>query len=378
MYKNTFNGFEYSFITNNKNISGDCKMNIINNIIKKHCYEKITYRLLAACFDYIDDIYKIYVPTNDDYGVVKVNDMGIKFTIDFNEEYIKELNNLFLEDNYEFKYYDMYYLKNLCNMDIKDIKLKYPNIRISTIRSILMYIDKDKLDETFAYLNDKSDEFQINYCNLITPVIIDVTTEKGTNNFDTFTGCFLRGDKFYPYNKYDNLDVYEYAWMVDSENDYFDKGYYKTINTKFIEYFNTYFFELINKYNDKLDDKTINILYKIKECSLNHIPEVKGSIHREDIYETVSYEAGDYDREAACCPGSYTVYEEKIVGSMNVSTLDFNEDKFQIIKKLIENIFNMLLNGNIEYKQLMEYDENDLILDIINSIEKGKVLSYEN
>ena len=127
-----------------------------------------------------------------------------------------------------------------------------------------------------------------------------------------------------------------------------------------------------------LNDKTIELLCRIKECSLNYIPEVTGSINREDIYETVSYDVGDYDREAACCPGCYTVYEERKIGSKNVSTLDFNEDKFQIIKELIENIFNMLLNGNIEYKQLMEYDENDLILDIINSIEKGKVLSYEN
>ena len=379
MYKNTFNEFEVSFIGNGTNIDINNKISIINNIIEKHGYERITYRLLTACFDYIDDKYKIYVPTNDDEGVVKINDMGIKFTMDFNEEYIKKLEKLFLEDNYEFKYYDIYYLKNLCNMDINDIKIKYPNIETSTIRNILMYISKEKLDEIFSYLNDKSEDFQINYCKLITPVLIDLTTEKEAYNFDIFTGCFLRGNKFYtPYEKYDDLDVYEYAWMVDSERSYLEQEYYMTINTKYIEYFNTFFTELSNKYKDLLDEQSISILYKIKECTLNHIPEVTGSIHREAIYETISYEVGDYDREAACCPGCYTVYEEKQVGSKNVSTLDFNDDKFHVIKELIENIFNMFLNDNIDYKQLMEYEENDLILDIISNVEKGKVLRYEN
>ena len=59
-----------------------------------------------------------------------------------------------------------------------------------------MYIDKEKLDDTFTYLNDKSDEFQINYCKLITPVIIDVTTDKGVYSYDVLTRCIIDGDKF--------------------------------------------------------------------------------------------------------------------------------------------------------------------------------------
>ena len=129
---------------------------------------------------------------------------------------------------------------------------------------------------------------------------------------------------------------------------------------------------------DMLNDKTIELLCRIKECSLNYIPEVAGSINREDIYETVSYDVGDYDREAACCPGCYTVYDERKIGSKNVSTLDFKEDNFPKIKELIESIFKMFIDDNIDYKKLMEYSENGLVLEILSICEKGKVLEYEN
>jgi len=378
MFDRIISEFEESFIRSDSNMNRSQKISILNNIIKRHEYDKSLIRILVACFDYIDDKYKKYIPTNDDYGIFKVNEMGIKFYLDIDEEYLRELESLFLEDNYEFKYYDIYYLKNLCNMDIKDIKLKYPNIRISTIRNILMYKDKEKLDDTFAYLNDKTDEFQINYCKLITPIIIDVTTDKGVYSYDVLTGCIIDGDKFIPYNHYDGLDVYEYVWKYDSECKSLKDKYYKTNNTKYIEYFNTYFEELLNKYRDMLNDKTIELLCRIKECSLNYIPDVTGSINREDIYETVSYDVGDYDREAACCPGCYTVYDERKIGSKNVSTLDFKEDNFPKIKELIESYLKMFIDDNIDYKKLMEYSENGLVLEILSICEKGKVLEYGN
>lgn len=378
MFDRIISEFEESFIRSDSNINRSQKISILNNIIKRHEYDKSLIRILVACFDYIDDKYKKYIPTNDDYGIVKVNEMGIKFYLDIDEEYLRKLESLFLEDNYEFKYYDIYYLKNLCNMDIKDIKMKYPNIRISTIRNVLMYIDKEKLDDTFTYLNDKSDEFQINYCKLITPIIIDVTTDKGVYSYDVLTGCIIDDDKFIPYNHYDGLDVYEYVWKYDSECKSLKDKYYKTNNTKYIEYFNTYFEELLNKYRDMLNDKTIELLCRIKECSLNYIPEVTGSINREDIYETVSYDVGDYDREAACCPGCYTVYDERKIGSKNVSTLNFKEDNFPKIKELIESILKMFIDDNIDYKKLMEYSENGLVLEILSICEKGKVLEYGN
>lgn len=378
MFNRTFSEFEEGFIRSDSNLNRLQKKCILSNIIKLHEYDKNISRILVACFDYISDEYKIYIPTNDDFAIAKVNEMGIKFYLDFDEDYIRELESLFLDDNYEFKYYDIYYLKNLCNADLKDIKTKYPNIRISTIRNVLMYIDKDKLDEIFTFLNDKSDDFQINYCKLITPVVIDVTTDKGIYCYDIFTGCLLNEDRFCPYNHYDDLNVYEYVWKYDSECKNLNDTYYKTNNTKYIECFNTYFYELLNKYKDVLDDKLIEFLCRIKECSLNHIPEVTGSIVRENIYETVSYYGGDDDREAACCPGSYLVYEEKKVGEKNVSTLDFKEREFSKIKELIENIFKMFIDGNIDYKRLMEYGENGLILDILSIFDKGMVLEYGN
>ena len=302
MLNETFSEFERKFLSYESDMDRTQKIHILKYIIKKHGYEQPLIRILAACFDHIDDKHKIYLPTNDDFAIAKVNEMGIKFHLDFDEDYLRELESLFLEDNYEYKYYDIYYLKNLCNMDLKYIKMKYPNIKICTIRNVLMYIDKDKLDDVFAYLNDKSGEFQKDYCKLITPIIIDVTTDKGVYSYDIFTGCILDGDRFLPYNHYDGLNVYEYVWKYDSECRNLKDNYYKTNNTKYIECFNIYFYELLNKYKDVLDDKLIELLCKIKECSLNYIPKVTGSINREDIYETVSYDVGDYDREAACCP----------------------------------------------------------------------------
>lgn len=378
MFTKTFSEFEEKFIRTDSKMDRSQKIIILREIIEKHNYDRLLCRILAGCFDYISDEHKIYIPTNDDFAVAKVNEMGIRFHLDFDEEYIRELGNLFLDDNYEFKYYDLYYFKNLCNMDIKFIKKKYPNVRVSAIRCVLMYIEKDKLDDVFAYLNNKSLNFQSDYCKLITPLIIDTTTDKGTFNYNEFVDCLLDKSKFCPYNHYDHLNVYEYVWMVDSETNFLNKGYYKTTNTMFIESFNNYFEDLLNKFSNKLDDNLIGFLCKIKECLLNHIPDVTGDIHRENIYKTVTYYCGDDDREAACCPGCYSVDEDIVIGQKNVSTLNFKENEFSKIKELLEEIFKMLLNGEIDYKKLMKYNQNDLILDIFSNLEKGKELYYGN
>ena len=72
------------------------------------------------------------------------------------------------------------------------------------------------------------------------------------------------------------------------------------------------------------------------------------------------------------------MYDERKIGSKNVSTLDFKEDNFPKIKELIESIFKMFIDDNIDYKKLMEYSENDLVLEILSICEKGKVLEYGN
>lgn len=352
------------------------RKNLSQNVLKRHIKDKLMNVVLMLCYHNVFKKYGSLIPTIYESEQTFTNSMGIMFTEDIEDDYLNEVESLFLDGSYEYKFYDYLRYVNIGEIDIKKIKSEYPNLNSSTIRDVTIYSKNSSIrEQLFKYLSNKSDEFQSKVCSVICPITIELTTDKKLNccNEKKFTDMvmnLIKGKE----NKIEDID-YLYNEISNLHNKY----NIKNSNLIYMCEFEYLFQDLLISMIEKIDEGNIDILLRTKKFSLENIPKITGEIKRIPKYKEVSYEVidcGPDDRENALYP-FHT--ESNLVedGEHIINNIDYSEKEVLNEKKAIIKVIEMFLIGNIDYKELFEFDCSIYINNLIEFINnKEKVKKY--
>lgn len=352
------------------------KPNLYQSVSRRHELSPLVSRILLFSYYNIYKKHGSLIPTNNDYESVQKNEMGIRFTEDINDDYLKEIENLFVDSNYTPKYYDFLYYKNIGEEDIKKLKEKYPNLQPKTIKDVLLYAqNEDTRNKLFEYLNDKSIDFQVAFCKILIPMVIEVTSSEAIYGDSEFTDLIIKKNK----NETIKKEEFDKTYIAINDKYNFKSDRLKTNNPFYISEYNNLFQEILLNILSELDEENIKIILKVKEYVLNNIPSGSGDIEKIPIYKKEYYDVDDCgpnDRENACYASHQESrlvldrYEEK-------NTVCLQEEKIMKQIKAIKLLIPMLVCANIDYYELLKcdcYSYIDELIKYINSSEDVKIL----
>lgn len=356
------------------------KKNLARSISRRHEVDILTSIVLLFCYHDVFQKYGRLIPTVESNENIYTNQMGIMFTADIDDDYLNEIKSLFLDGSYEYSFYDYLHYNNIGKIDIKEIKRRYPNLNLGSIRDITLYSKNDLIREKlFSFMNCVGSEFQIKICSLIKPIIIELTAINRIS-FDSDLIDIVMNIINDEVSKKYNMIMNIINGGISKQDDITGLNYsslnsmLKNNNLVYMHEYEYIFQELLIDMLDKINEDNIDILIKAKEYSLQNIPEVTGELTWEPNYVMKSYEYSDADREAACGE-VHTVYEEVQHGYKAVCNICYNEEKIKNEKIGIIKIVKMLIDEDVNYKELFKCDCSLFInglIDFINDKEKVK------
>ena len=353
------------------------KRNFGFSVSKRHNMDMLTSIVLLFCYHDVFQKYGVLIPTVDCDESVHTNQMGIMFAADVDSDYLNEIKSLFY-DGYEYRPNDFLHYDNIGKIDINEIKRRYPNLSLSSIRDVTLYSKNELVREKlFEFMNCVNVEFQFKICSLIKPIIVEIADVTGVPwNSDLIDVIIdiTKGRQSKKYNmimdvingklsKRDDMNGLYYSYLEDV---------LKSYNLVYMYEYEYLFQELLMDVLDKINEDNIDMLIKAKEYSLQNIPEVTGELTWEPNYVMKSYQYSDADREAAC-GDVYTVYDKVQDGYKAVCTVCYGEEELKNEKNGIRKVIKMLIDGNIDYKDLLECDCGPFINDLMDFISRDKV-----
>lgn len=318
---------------------------VVKSIIERYSKSKFLTKVLYFCYS---DVYKKYgrlIPTINKRDCTYKNSMGIMFTEDIDSKYLDEVESLFLDESYEYKYYDYLRYFNLGSVDIYKLKEEYPNLEISTLRDVILYSkDIAVRDTLFNFLNDKNVNYQEKVCKVIRPISIEVTNSMHISGDGYFSELIINiinskniGDE----------ELYHAYRLLNSESRY---SGLKTNNAFYISEFEYLFQDLLFKNLEKIEEKDLDILLNMKNNSIDNIPKATGDIEREPIYEWES-ELG----VNALGVEYWIPYARKVNnGFTETNNVNYKKKKVLKEKETIKRVFEMIIDKKIDYDSLIE------------------------
>jgi len=365
-----------------KYFSKEIEKNFAFSISKRHDMDMLTSIVLLFCYYDVFQKYGRLIPTIDSNESIYTNQMGIMFTADITTDYLNEIKSLFLDGSYKYVPYDFLHYNNIGKIDIKEIKRKYPNLNLGSIRDVALYSKNEFIREKlFGFMNSVDAEFQIKICSLIRPIIVEIADANMVPCNSDLNDIIINIINGQPSKKY-NMIMDIINGKISKQDDMSDlyypylEGVLKSYNLVYMYEYEYLFQELLVDVLDKINEDNIEMLIKAKEYSLQNIPEVTGNLTWEPNYVMKSYQYSDADREAACGE-VYTKYYEEQCGYKAVCNICYDEEKLRNEKIGIRKVIKMLIDGNIDYKELFECDCGPFInglMVFINNREKVKKL----
>lgn len=362
-----------------KYFSKESEKNFAFSISKRHDMEILTSIVLLFCYYDVFQKYGRLIPTIDSNENVYTNQMGIMFAADIDDDYLNEIKSLFLDGSYEYMPYDFLHYNNIGKIDIREIKGRYSNLSLGSIRDITLYSKNELVREKlFEFMNGVSFDFQVKLCSLIRPIIVEMAdVNKVFLDYD-LTDIIVNITKSLPSKKY-NMVMDIINGKISKQDDMADlycpylEGVLKSYNLVYMYEYEYLFQELLMDALDKINEDNIYMLIKAKEYSLQNIPEVTGSLTWEPNYVMKSYQYSDADREAAC-GDVHTEYYTEQRGYKAVCNINYNEEKIKNEKIGITKIIKMLICGDVDYRELLKCDCGSFINDLMDFInDKEKV-----
>ena len=357
---------------------------------KRHFKSDILKVVLMFCYQDVYGKYGKLIPTKEKEESIYTDENGIMFTEDIDINYLNEIESLFLDGSYEYKFYDYLRYCNIGDIDIKQIKNKYSQLDLSSIRDITLYAKNEYFrNEFFKFLNEKNSDFQTKFCKLIRPISIEVTTKSKFygyfgSEFVELIKNLINGDSndneqlkktYESINECEkfSLDSINYGRRNAGQKEiaYLDNPNIKTNNVLYICEFEYFFQDLIIKCLQHLDNENLDTLLRIKDYSLNNIPPATGKSWRKNIY---------IEQDRSYCYNGHLVHATETVFDRyeEGDNINFNIKKIYDEQKAIINIFRMYLDNNFDYKELLYLNCSDICIELIEVINnKDKVLVME-
>lgn len=379
-------------------------MLVARNVSARHNLDENTERILLFCFseiykkygklipltsdeiedlkqyakqyhlNYCDEKFIYYVKrdienTNNVEIVVNSDDEIMKK--DIAEEYLSIITCLFKD--YQHCNFDYPYYRNIGCIDLKEIINKYPNLSMKTIRNVVMYSKNTSIrDELLSDLNNRSFEYQENVCKLIYPISMEMIS---------MFGAMATHDRFYGFkydlaeenHDFDRKDLYDMY-----EREIYPKKLLKKVRKKYNLYFMIefeYLFQTLYISNmSKIDDDKLSGLLKLKEYTINNIPNVSRSTRDVPVYGIARESITGRDIKDLGA-GWYCSFPDtgerkiiKCIGCEKIISKSFHEADVLELEKMFLEIVPMILNKNIDYEKIINYILNKRLSNFIDYI----------